>query len=76
MTTINPCPFCGHDDVEIDEVDLHRFAVTCPECECIGPVFGAVMDAINAWNGSVLRTPPAAIRDPQFAIAFDLENAS
>ena len=55
MTTIHTCPFCGHEDVEIDEVDLGRFAVTCPECECIGPIFPSVMEANRAWNGSVIR---------------------
>mgnify|MGYP000852741110 FL=1 len=30
MTTINPCPFCGHDDVEIDEVRPGEYAVDCP----------------------------------------------
>ena len=73
MTTINHCPFCGHDDVEIDEIDLGRFAVGCPECECIGPIFPQVMDAIRAWNGSVDRTPPA---DNVIPFDFTLEAAS
>ena len=56
MTTITPCPFCGHDDVEIDEVAIGEFAVDCPECRAIGPIFPAVMDAIRAWNGSIDRS--------------------
>lgn len=48
--TVNDCPFCGHADVEIDEVELGRFAVCCPECECIGPVGSDVMTSIRAWN--------------------------
>ena len=51
MTTIRPCPFCGHDDVEIDETGPHEFAVTCPECQTIGPRHDyEPMGAINLWN--------------------------
>lgn len=38
MITIQNCPFCGHDDVEIEEVGHAEFSVTCPECRAIGPV--------------------------------------
>ncbi len=49
--TVNPCPFCGHDDVEIDEVSPGRFAVTCPECEAIGPTSEvSVQGAVMHWN--------------------------
>jgi len=51
MTTVNNCPFCAHDDPVIDEIDMGCFAVTCPECECMGPV--SRMDgyhAIHLWN--------------------------
>lgn len=48
---VKPCPFCGQDDVEIDEIDLRCFAVCCPDCECIGPVVKTtVEDAIEMWN--------------------------
>lgn len=50
MTTINPCPFCGYDGVEIDEVAITEYAVDCPECRCIGPICGTVMEAISYWN--------------------------
>lgn len=50
MTTISPCPFCGHEDVEIDEVGASEYAIDCPECRCIGPICGTVMEAINFWN--------------------------
>lgn len=51
MTTVMPCPFCGHDDVEIDEVDRGCFAVCCPECEAMGPVSRiCVENAIEGWN--------------------------
>lgn len=73
MTTIHPCPFCGHDDVEIGEVYPNSFSVVCPECECNGPIFPQVMDAIRAWNGSIDRTQPA---DNVTPFDFTLEAAS
>jgi hypothetical protein len=48
--TIKDCPFCGHDDVEIDETGPSEFSVTCPECRCIGPITGDVISAITTWN--------------------------
>lgn len=50
MITILDCPFCGHADVEIDECSIGEYAVDCPECRCIGPIAGTVMEAIAEWN--------------------------
>ena len=60
MTTIvvNDCPFCGWHDVEIDEIEPGRYAVDCPECECIGPFADTQLGAIDAWN---LGSDPAAV---------------
>lgn len=50
-----PCPFCGFDDVEIDEIDRGVFAVTCPECNATGPWdYNTPYGALAAWN---LRVP-------------------
>ena len=65
MTTIAPCPFCSHDDIEIGEVSPAEFAIDCPECRAIGPIRGTPMDAIEAWN---TRQPPL--------ITFSLEPAA
>lgn len=54
MTTVNSCPFCGHDNVEIGEVGIGEFAVDCPECMAIGPITGDIMSAIAQWNGALL----------------------
>ena len=49
-TTIRNCPFCDHDDVEINEIEPGRYAIDCPECECIGPFADDVDTAIRLWN--------------------------
>ena len=50
---ILPCPFCGNDDVVVDEVKPNVIAITCDECQMIGP--HADLDqplevAISRWN--------------------------
>ena len=50
---IKPCPFCGHDDVEIDEIDKGIIAIFCPECMTIGPHQDgeqSTEEAIRKWN--------------------------
>jgi hypothetical protein len=49
---VHNCPFCEYVDVEIDEVGVAEFAVTCNECRCIGPIAGDIMSAIAAWNNA------------------------
>ena len=75
MTTINACPFCGHDDVEIDEIGIGQYAVCCPECECIGPMKTEVMDAISVWNKApqtiINRTLLASTKDLVKRITLD-----
>lgn len=55
--TINCCPFCGHDDVEIEEVGIAEYAIDCPECRCIGPICGSITEAIERWNRSAAFVP-------------------
>jgi Lar family restriction alleviation protein len=55
MTTtdieVKSCPFCGEDDVQIDETSPSCYQVVCPECEAIGPVSEVnPQAAILAWN--------------------------
>lgn len=47
---IMPCPFCDYTDVEFCEVEPGRFAIDCPECECIGPFADDIETAIQRWN--------------------------
>jgi len=51
--SIDPCPFCGHDDIEVDEIEIGIIAICCPECMCIGPHQDgsqSVELAIEKWN--------------------------
>lgn len=52
-TVINACPFCGHDDVEVDEIEIGIIAICCPECMAIGPHQDGAQSvelAIEKWN--------------------------
>lgn len=50
--TIKDCPFCGNDNVEISEECFGEFSIECPECRCIGPICGSVMESIAEWNNA------------------------
>ena len=50
---ILPCPFCGNDDVVVDEVKPNVIAITCDECQMIGPhadLDQSLEIAIQRWN--------------------------
>ena len=47
------CPFCGNDDVLVDEVKPNVIAITCDECQVIGPhadLDQSLEVAIQRWN--------------------------
>ena len=44
---ILPCPFCGNADIHAEEVAPAVYAVCCPECSAIGPMWHGEQDA--AW---------------------------
>jgi len=51
--SIDPCPFCGYADIEIDEIEIGIIAICCPECMAIGPHQDgsqSVELAIQKWN--------------------------
>ena len=51
--SIDPCPFCGHIDIEVDEIELGIIAICCPECLTIGPHQDGAQSvelAIEKWN--------------------------
>jgi len=34
--SIDPCPFCGHDDIEVDEIEIGIIAICCPSACALG----------------------------------------
>ena len=51
--SIDPCPFCGHFDIEVDEIEIGIIAICCPECMAIGPHQDGMQSvelAIEKWN--------------------------
>ena len=51
--SIDPCPFCGNADIEVDEIELGIIAICCPECLAIGPHQDGAQSvelAIEKWN--------------------------
>lgn len=52
---LKPCPFCGSDNVTLDEVGDAQamcgpaYQVHCPDCNAYGP-FGRYPDAVDGWN--------------------------
>jgi len=52
ITTL-PCPFCGYDDVEYNEIELGIVAICCPECMTVGPHQDGAQthdEAREKWN--------------------------
>ena len=50
---ILPCPFCGNDDVVVDEVKPNVISITCEECQVIGPHHDTDQSlelAVSRWN--------------------------
>ena len=50
---IKSCPFCGNDDVLVDEVKPNVIAICCDECQMIGPHHDTDQPlevAISRWN--------------------------
>lgn len=48
-TTIDPCPFCGGDQLEI-EGDRIRNWIICHGCDAAGPVQPGALAAVASWN--------------------------
>ena len=50
---IAACPFCNNEDVVVDEVKPNVIAITCEECQMIGPHHDTDQSlevAISRWN--------------------------
>ena len=44
------CPFCGHDEAWTSMVSPPDYAVSCLQCDAIGPTKDSCAEAITAWN--------------------------
>lgn len=47
-TKPKPCPFCGSDDIRMDESIIDY--CYCPDCGVSGPIAKSKERAINFWN--------------------------
>ena len=50
---LKACPFCLSEDVNVESISENeqlKFFVRCNKCRAEGPVSGAVLGAIEAWN--------------------------
>lgn len=63
-TQLNPCPFCGEEDVELADSEVptihggKKVAVFCHGCFCEGPVAQSESDAVNLWNARSTNREP------------------
>ena len=58
--TINPCPFCGDDEVGLAE-DNGYHEVLCRFCAARGPYRINAEDAIAKWNAATPRVEPGKL---------------
>jgi hypothetical protein len=47
-----PCPFCGDRDLDVHEVDVKSWCLTCPSCRTTGPYYLGQdpLTALQRWN--------------------------
>lgn len=45
-----PCPFCGSDNLDRNQVGNSLHWVFCLDCNCCGPDADNLHNAINRWN--------------------------
>ncbi|HGV9229872.1 TPA: Lar family restriction alleviation protein [Providencia rettgeri] len=56
MPEINPCPFCGSENITIESHDYRTwFYIRCHSCGTKGPDVNDKPMAIMAWNKGISR---------------------
>lgn len=52
MSTPTPCPFCGSRDLDVQELDVKSWGITCHGCKTIGPFYTGQdpLTALQRWN--------------------------
>ncbi|WP_429885353.1 Lar family restriction alleviation protein [Geoalkalibacter halelectricus] len=48
--SIQPCPFCGFDDSQWEDVEGEFLRLACPECAACGPPADSHATAAALWN--------------------------
>lgn len=49
-TPITACPFCASSAVHVIQLDDEAWTVSCPHCECLGPIVKNPTLAVERWN--------------------------
>lgn len=47
---LKPCPFCGSNEIFIDQPDANCFYVGCANCGVNGTTANTKERAVEAWN--------------------------
>ena len=50
MTALKRCPFCGSEEICVDEIGRGYLWLTCEHCDCSGPVGTNPKEARALWN--------------------------
>ncbi len=53
MPELEPCPFCGEDNLRVfyrDDWNVTYFVAYCPKCATEGPVGNTEEEARRKWN--------------------------
>ena len=45
-----PCPFCGEENLRIEEFPRNAFAVKCKKCSIWGELSPDQNEAVDKWN--------------------------
>lgn len=48
--SLHPCPYCGSQEVSVEETDIGGYVVACPCCGMCGPEAPFVGIAHRRWN--------------------------
>ena len=64
---LEPCPFCGSDDVTCDRLE-GVYYVECWDCSAKIESYNGLEDAVAGWNTRAID------RDELLKIAYELEN--
>lgn len=50
MSLMHPCPYCGSDEVSVEETDIGGYVVACPCCGMCGPEAPYRGIAVRRWQ--------------------------